>query len=467
MTPSTPEPSSVERTGVLAGDPSLLRDRDVALGALTTVRAESLAPLVRAVAVGDAHALTHLVPADAVELAMLRERVPLRPGHVVTVLVAVLDALDALHRAHLAHGDVAGERVLVGPDGSVVLGGCGLAWAVPPGAADGPLAADDVADVALLARQLLGPGSAPPALVIALLRAADTDPVLRPDAASLAAAVRAALAPEPLLDLLWLAAPAPQAPRPAAVEVAPTEPVVVPVSASSPIASSPTSRPTIVSAAASPASLRALPRRRGRRLDARPLLAVLAAIALPLVAWSALRLPTGAAADPAPPAAPTPTTTPTTTPTATPTAAVPTAAPTMSGTPSAPVLPTDWGTVLRALDGLRHRAVVAGSTSRLAGAVDPHGGAWADDAALVARVRATGARLVGGELVPSAVQVLDVGASSVRLRVRDVRTAYDVTAGGTTTHVAARPERVWDVTLVRYGEGWRIGDVDAAGPRPQ
>lgn len=194
------------------------------------------------------------------------------------------------------------------------------------------------------------------------------------------------------------------------------------------------------------------------------MLAVLAAIALPLVAWSALRLPTGAAADPGQAA---PSTLTATSATPTPTGVTPTAEATTSGTPSAPVPPTDWGAVLRALDDLRHRAVVAGSTSRLAAAVDPRGGAWAGDAALVARVRATGARLTGGALVPSAVEALDVGASSVRLRARDVRTAYDVTAGGTTTHVAARPERVWEVTLVRYGTGWRIGDVDAAGPRPQ
>ena len=105
--------------------------------------------------------------------------------------------------------------------------------------------------------------------------------------------------------------------------------------------------------------------------------------------------------------------------------------------------------------------------SLLAAAVDPRGSAWAADSALVARVRSSGARMTGGALVPSSVELLEDRGSSALLRVRDVRTAYDVTAGGTTTHVAARPERVWEVTLVRYGTGWRIGDVDAAGPRPQ
>ena len=83
-------------------------------------------------------------------------------------------------------------------------------------------------------------------------------------------------------------------------------------------------------------------------------------------------------------------------------------------------------------------------------------------AALVARVRSTGARVSGGGLVPSSVEVLEAAGTSVRLRVRDVRTAYDVTAGGSTTHVAARGARTWEVTLRRSGTGWRISDVSAA-----
>ncbi|MFN8158163.1 MAG: hypothetical protein U0R68_12140 [Candidatus Nanopelagicales bacterium] len=219
-----PELPLVERTGVVAGDPASFRERDTALGALTAVRAEGLAPLLRAVPVGDAHALTHLVPSDAVELAALRDRVPLRPGHVVTVLVTVLAALDALNRAHLAHGGVGAERVLVAPDGTAVLAGSGLAWSVPPGSPGGPDPADDLAAVAVLVRRLLGPGSAPPALVVALLRAADPDPAVRPDAASLAATVAAALPAEPLLDLLWLAEPPRRDPHPVEVASEPAKP---------------------------------------------------------------------------------------------------------------------------------------------------------------------------------------------------------------------------------------------------
>lgn len=446
MSSHDPEPALVERTGVLAGDPALLRERDAALGALTTVRHPALAPLVRAVAVGDAHALTHLVPAGGVELASLRQTVPLRPGHVVTVLAAVLDALDAVHRAHLAHGGVTGERVLVGPDGSVVLGACGLAWSVPPGCDGGPLAADDIAEVAVLARHLLGSGTAPPALVIALLRATDPDAALRPDAASLAAAVRAAVAPEPLLDLLWLAAPGARAPRTVA---GPGDDL--PIAGDTVV---PTGTAAVGAVAATRVPRPASRRRRGpSRVRAAGL--GLAVLGLPVLVWSALRGPVGAAADPGGVAS-------STSPAPSPSSPSP-AVPTPAGSPA-----TDWRSVLVGLDALRHRALVAGSSALLAEAVDPRGTAWAADAALADRVRRTGAHLDGGAVVVSAVDLVSSGTDRVLLRVEDRRAAYAVTADGTTTHVPARAGRIWVVTLVRGGAGWRIGDVRAAaGPTGQ
>lgn len=456
----------VERTGVVAGDPALLRERDTAFGALTTVRSSTLAPLVRAVAVGDAHALTHRVPEGSVDLAALRAAVPLRPGHVVTVLGAVLDALDALHRAHLAHGGVDVERVLVGTDGAAVLAGCGLAWSVPPGAPGGPEPADDVADVAVLARRLLGPGSAPPALVIALLRAADPDPTLRPDAAELAIAVRAALPEEPLLDLLWLSAASPAAPVAAARSslVAPSRSsLVVPDAAGRPGDAPPRpaarrrpepTRPAVdAGSEPSPATVLRPPRRRARRRPRASALLV-AALALPLVGWGALRLPAGAAADPAvAPVGPRP--------------SVPATATRPDPEPPAPTRAqigpaASWVQVLGRLDAQRRRAVVAGSRALLADAVDPAGAAWVADAALVDRVRSSGARVSGGALVPTAVEVIAAAGDRVRLRVRDVRTAYDVARAGVTTHVPERAEATWEVTLVRTStsSGWRIGEVE-------
>ncbi len=61
----------------------------------------------------------------------------------------------------------------------------------------------------------------------------------------------------------------------------------------------------------------------------------------------------------------------------------------------------------------------------------------------------------------TSVEPEEVGDGVVRLRVRDVRTAYAVSEGGTTTRVAARGERTWLVMLVRGPAGWRIGAVEA------
>ena len=121
-----------ERTGVVAHDDG--HDPWEALARLARVHGAHLAPLVRVSPVpdGGALALTHLVPVPAVTLAELREQAPLRAGHVVTVALAVTDALAALHDAGLAHGGLTAHAVLVAPDGGVVLAGAGLAWRPAP-----------------------------------------------------------------------------------------------------------------------------------------------------------------------------------------------------------------------------------------------------------------------------------------------------------------------------------------------
>ena len=173
----------VERTSVLALDELETHDVRRALVLLAGLRSRTLAPLVRSAAVPGGVALTHRVPGDAVGLASLRADGPLRAGHVLAVGVAVLEALVTLHAARLAHGRVDGESVLVAPDGSVVLAATGAAWVAAPGEPGGPSPADDVAAVGELLRDLLGPGSAPAPLVVAVVRAVDPDLALRPDAA--------------------------------------------------------------------------------------------------------------------------------------------------------------------------------------------------------------------------------------------------------------------------------------------
>jgi hypothetical protein len=121
-----------------------------------------------------------------------------------------------------------------------------------------------------------------------------------------------------------------------------------------------------------------------------------------------------------------------------------------------------WADVLARLDGGRTRALAHGSLAELARWVDPGGAAWVSDAALVRRLRESGAGLVGGGL--ERLDVVTVGASADRvvLRVRDVRTAYDVVVGSSRTRVPARAARWWEVTLAPSEQGWRVRDVVAA-----
>jgi hypothetical protein len=168
-----------------------------------SVESGSLAPLVRMSPLPDGVALTHRLPADSVSLADLRAVAPLRAGHVVTVALAVAEALVDLDEQRLAHGGVSAAQVVVAPDGSVVLAGCGLAWRRPPGDTDGPSVVDDVADLGELVRDLLGAGSSPSSLVLAALRAADPDPGLRPTPLELIALLRRCGRADPLLDVIW------------------------------------------------------------------------------------------------------------------------------------------------------------------------------------------------------------------------------------------------------------------------
>jgi len=176
--------------------------------------------------------LTHRVPAGAIPLADLRAAGTLRAGHVLTVALAVADALVALAEAGLAHGGVAADQVLVGPDGVVVLGGCGLDWHRAPSDLDGPRIVDDVAALGELVRDLLGAGSSPSSIVLAALRAADPDPALRPSPAELLGLLHRCGRADPLLDLLWTARE-PQRPVPGPVQVAAGETAAPPRRSSS------------------------------------------------------------------------------------------------------------------------------------------------------------------------------------------------------------------------------------------
>jgi hypothetical protein len=471
---SEPAPT-VERTSVLAVGDLEAHDVRRALVALAALRGPSLAPLARTTAVPGGVALVHRVPLGAVEVGALRRAAPLRSGHVLAVGVAVLEALVELHAAGLAHGAVNADAVLVGPDGGVVLAGTGAAWRVAPGEPDGPTAAADVAAVGELLRDLLGPGSAPAPLVVAVVRATDPDLALRPGAAALLGSLRRCGRPDSLLDALWTPAAAHQADdgsgdQPADEPGPDDEDSTDDVSTAIAEASAPTVGPArdvrALRRRTEPGGQARAPRRRGRpRRRAgsarRPTggRLVVAALAL-LVGIGAAsmigdRQAATATADPGtadPALRPAASAAPTVATVATPTLSPATAAP-----------PVDWRTVLADADRGRTAALAAGSTALLREWVT--GTAYLADVALARTIAASGAQLVGGSLVLEAVSVVEAGPVRAVLQVRDRRSAYAVVVDGARQEVPERAARTWTVTLVRGGSPvrWRIEEVvDAA-----
>jgi len=162
----------------LPADPSQAHRLHSSWVSLMNARSDSLCAL-RRVESGDDHVrLVHHVPTQCVPLSAIRERGPLRLGQVLAVGVRIADALTALHDERTAHGDVGLDTVLVSRTGQVWLGGSGL-WTMAPNAG-GPVAADDIRDLALLMQDLIGPGSFPTAIELVLMKAQDPDPFVRP-----------------------------------------------------------------------------------------------------------------------------------------------------------------------------------------------------------------------------------------------------------------------------------------------
>jgi hypothetical protein len=483
----------IERTCVLqAGTPPW-----DALAELTHVHALPLCRLLRSSPVPDGVALVHRVPASSVSLAELRGDGPLRAGHVITVALAVADALVALHDAGLAHGGISADEVLIAPDGSVHLTGCGAAWARPPGDPRGPRPSDDIADVGDLVRDALGAGTGHSALVLVALRAGDPDALLRPDAVDLRAALLRAGRPDPLVELLWRRRPSPAPPRDGRGIVGSRHLPPAPALEEGRGATGPEARDPRQgdepAADTRSADLRTLGRRRthGRTpRDGRRGAAIAGAtglLAVAVVLLGALRSQPGAlAADGS--GLPSPTLTavlgvsspgvaePSLTsssgaPAAAPPAASAAAPPAASAGGAPPVLldrgdlAPDWRAVLADLDEGRRTAIALGSTDALARWVDRDGTAWAGDSALASRVRKLGATLDGGGLELLEVRAESVSEAAAVLVVRDRRAAYTVTLPGSTRPVVvpARSARWWRVTLRRVEDQWRVRGVTGVG----
>ena len=145
---------------------------------LMNARADSLCPLRRVESGGEYVTLVHLVPPEGIPLAMIRARGPLRLGQALAVGVRLADALTALHDERTAHGAIGLDAALVDRRGQVFLAGAGL-WRLAPHAG-GPVATDDVRDLAMLMHELVGSGSFPTSLELLLMKAQDPDPFLRP-----------------------------------------------------------------------------------------------------------------------------------------------------------------------------------------------------------------------------------------------------------------------------------------------
>lgn len=513
---------SIERTGVLRVDPDpagtgpAAVELHAALAALLDVRSPTLAPLVRLAPVPQGVALTHRVPAGSESLEALRRRGPLRAGHVLCVGLAVLDALVDLHAAGLVHGGVAADQVLVAPDGSVVLGGVGLAWCTASEETAGARPGDDVVAVGDLLRDCLGPGAAPSSLVLAALRACDVALLPRPGAVELRELLARCGRPDPLLDVLppraaggpgeshgseGLGGPGgpggsdgATGPRRAGRRV-PRSVADLRSSRTGPgrrAAAATGATPGDVSGrepdgepGADPPDDREGPRhrallRRPALLERAALLERPASLRRPAVAPASLRsavvvttlalvglagvllvgarvggrVVPGALAKGVPAAA---------VPALSATSSTPTPTAAATGVADAgPAVPLDravvassldWTTVLATVDEGRRAALSLGSVARLREWVDPRGGVWSADAALASRVAALRARIEGGALVALEVRVRSASPTDVVLLVRDRREAYTVvTASGRST-VAERGPRWWRVTLGRSTSG--------------
>jgi len=492
MTPSDERGPMVEATRVLGlppeiDNPEVLRaSLRRAFVILADVESPSLARLCRTSPVGDGVAITHLIPVGAITVDDLRLRAPLRAGHVMSIAIAVAEALVALHGAGLAHGAVRAEHLLVGVDGSVILTATGVAWGALGSELDEPSASGDIAALGHLMRELLGPGSAPAPLVMAALRASDPDPFMRPDAVALLGLLMRAGRSDPVLDLLL----------PARSDAIPELPVSAGFLASAVTAEGgelthgpsrdrgghdrwPERGGAALGTVMRPRRIERTNRRAPRHLNVRAGLGVsallkgrrawwiTAAVAVVFLLAAHFIMATGrdnaVAIDAAAPSFPT---------SRTPSEslqAVGLSSPADGlGVDRVPDEPrVDWATVLDYADTGRLAAISTGSPEALRDFVEPTGTAWAADIALLERIRSSKATIEGGELVIEQIDPIRIDATSAVLRVRDRRAAYQLVVDGVRTDVPPRTARWWTITLRRSesvpGEAargaWRISAV--------
>lgn len=407
--------------------------------------------------------------------ALLARRGALDAGEVVTVAAPIAAALAAAHARGLVHGDVSPSNVLFSRDGMPLLADLGMATfgtdadrlddrldggrldddplggtaeyldpAVAAGSAPTPASdvwalsavchhmlagsppheGDEVGDVLAAAADggraplgLLAP-TAPRLLVEAVEAGLAPDPATRPDAAAFAALLRRAHA----------AAPVRFDGAPAAASV----PSVRPTHAVPRHAAVPPERPTAW----------------------RPPRWLVPAVAGAALLIGAATLGWWLGRGPAPPAA----------------APLASAASQESGTStSTPVAAADtrapeWGAVLDGLDAARAEAFATADAGLLSGVYAVGSPGLAADTALVERLTSSARTARGVRHEVRAVEVQQVSATSARLRVVDVLSAYELVAvdGSVASRIPPRGATAFVVDLTLTPGGWRLVQVAPA-----
>ncbi|WP_239311158.1 protein kinase [Frankia sp. Cj3] len=424
-----------------------------------------LLPLIDVIATAEGLAVIAEPVTGAISLGQLlgtRER--LDPGEVVTVGLPLAQALAAAHAAGFTHGQLDLDDVLLEPNGRPVLAGVGVAGLA--GVVTTPAA--DVSDLAslLLATmpQATGPDAA--AVAVAVAPALVDDPVRRPTAEELVAALAHSCNPAPVrfVSDAVTPLPLPLPPQPTGADDAQLEPAsrglrtkppahTMPRSARSPRAQAAgtaggsrasssrgsssrgsSSRAALVRTVAAHGEPRAGFSGQRRILVIVAVVTVIAALAVGGLLVAVRSAPRQARQLDAAPA---------------------------TGLPSE----QGWRDVLAGLDVARSRAFEQANEAGLTD-VDAAGStAYARDVVLMRQMVARGGHAVGlhQEIIDLAVR--EAGSEKSVLRVTDRLPPYSyVDASGKV--LASQPghdRQQWDIAMVRAEQGWRIAKVDTVG----
>jgi hypothetical protein len=389
---------------------------------------------VRAVVIDGADAVLVLDHAGGGSLAtVLAVRGRISAPEAVTVLAPLAAALASAHDRGLVHGDLTPANILFTVDGRPMLADFGVAHAVglppevvegtagfvdPQVAAGAPVStASDVYALGAIGRACLAGGDdAPAGLLEAIEAATAPDPLDRPGADALAAAVLDSCAAGPVVLVGGEAS----------TEVPVTQPVRS-AARQPPVAQLPEPpEPPVVSRWSMD---RALHRR----------LAGLAAAAVALILALGLGEAWGRHGHSA-------------------AVALPVASPQPSRPGAPPSTAGRWKSVVQSLAATRSRAFADADPSLLGSVYLTGSSAYDVDRATVQSLAGRGLRAQGFATTVEAVRVERAGATSVRLHVVDRLSGYTLVDASGAPHGRGPPRgrRAYTMSLRRTGSGWRV-----------